>query len=506
MNIDPTIADMMSSPIINAGWVALAGVAATRALVRRHSILKLIAQIAFFIALTGILLANGILPYDIDPGRGSAVETVVLALVKIVWWMNVAWALVAFVRLFLVLEHTPREARLIQDIVVGLIYLGTALSIVAFVFGVPVGTLLATSGIFAIILGLALQNTLSDAFSGVALNLGRPFVLGDWIMLSDGTEGRVVESNWRATHLLTSGNNIAVLPNGFLAKLGLTNVSHPNETHGIPLSLRIAPTKPPAAAIECMEMVLLSCNSIVRDPPPLVALRGLDAAAIEVDLLFRVSSLAYSISAKNELIDLVYRHTRSAGLTLASPASSPSLGGASSAIPDAPNSSAVELLQSTPFFAALSGEERQALADAGSSRIYRKDEIVARQGQTLGSLMFVQRGVLLLTRQGQHGEDEIMRLAPGDFFGEDALLPGTVEPGTMTAIASTVIFELDKKHLAPLFEERPDMAGDLAAILAQRFELGLRDAHSTRNRTHRRSVTEMLKSMETAFLAPNGGP
>lgn len=52
------------------------------------------------------------------------------------------------------------------------------LSVLAFIFGAPVGMLIATSGLFAIILGLALQNTLSDVFSGVALNLGRPMCLG----------------------------------------------------------------------------------------------------------------------------------------------------------------------------------------------------------------------------------------------------------------------------------------------------------------------------------------
>ena len=56
----------------------------------------------------------------------------------------------------------------------------------------------------AIILGLALRSTLGDVFSGIALNLNRPYEVGDWIVLNDGTEGRVVETNWRATHLLNS--------------------------------------------------------------------------------------------------------------------------------------------------------------------------------------------------------------------------------------------------------------------------------------------------------------
>jgi hypothetical protein len=76
------------------------------------------------------------------------------------------------------------KGRLIQDLVVGLIYLGAALSVVAYVFSAPVGTLIATSGVFAIILGLALQSTLADVFSGIALNLSRAYTVGDWIVLA----------------------------------------------------------------------------------------------------------------------------------------------------------------------------------------------------------------------------------------------------------------------------------------------------------------------------------
>ena len=150
----------------------------------------------------------------------------------------------------------------------------------------PVGTLIATSGVLAIILGLALQNTLSDVFSGIALSLGRPYGLGDWIVLSDGTEGRVVETDWRSTHLLTAAHNVVVLPNSFLAKLGLTNVSSPDERHGLTLTVRLAPTKMPAIVLDVMHTVLQSCNSILKEPPPLITIKGLDAAAIEIELLF----------------------------------------------------------------------------------------------------------------------------------------------------------------------------------------------------------------------------
>ncbi|MGO7165425.1 hypothetical protein ACCS78_41270, partial [Rhizobium johnstonii] len=46
-------------------------------------------------------------------------------------------AVIGFIRLYLVLEGSPREARLLQDLVIGVVYIGMALSVLAFVFGVP---------------------------------------------------------------------------------------------------------------------------------------------------------------------------------------------------------------------------------------------------------------------------------------------------------------------------------------------------------------------------------
>src|SRR5438552_1625240 len=84
-----------------------------------------------------------------------------------------------------------------------------ALGVIAYVFDLPVQGLIATSGAIAIILGLALQSTLSDVFSGLVLSFSRPYRPDDWIKLEGGTEGRVIEMNWRATHILTPQRDLA---------------------------------------------------------------------------------------------------------------------------------------------------------------------------------------------------------------------------------------------------------------------------------------------------------
>lgn len=82
-----------------------------------------------------------------------------------------------------------------------LAYILATLQIIDKLFGLPVGALLATSGAVAIVVGLALQSALGDAFSGIVLNLTRPYRIGDWIVVDSALEGQVIETNWRAASL-----------------------------------------------------------------------------------------------------------------------------------------------------------------------------------------------------------------------------------------------------------------------------------------------------------------
>jgi small-conductance mechanosensitive channel len=484
----------LASPLVQVNLVGVAGIVVWHLIGRRRANTRLVVQIAFFAVMTAILVANGIAPHRFEGGGAGDAGAFLVISAKLLWWVHLAWAIIGFVRIYLVLEGRPREARLLQDVFVGVVYLSTALSILAFVFGVPIGTLVATSGVIAIILGLALQNTLGDVFSGIALSLGRPYVLGDWILLSDGTEGRVIESTWRSTHILTAANNVVVLPNSFLAKLGLTNVSRPDETHLVSLLVRVAPTRMPSIIVDIMRSVLLSSDSIVKEPPPIVALKGLDATALEIELLFRVTSPTQRTPARNEVLDLVYRHCKSAGLLLAMPpASVAMLNLPTEETAKPPRVTPLELIEAIPIFTALTSDEKRALADATSVRDFRKGEVIVRQGELLATLMMVRAGVIAM----RHGTEDFGRLAPGDFFGETGLLAGMGEAYTLEALTRVTVYEIDQQAFAPLLVNRPAMAEDLASSLSRRAEKV--HAGTAQGPQQERSVPAFLRAIQTVF-------
>src|SRR5215471_5742847 len=215
------------SLVVAFGLMVLGGLT-THFLLKNYPLTRAIIRVLFLILLTVVLVNGDIVPYQPLRFTDSPVLDAVHGALKVAWWLFAAWFVVGFLRAFVIVEHRPREAKLLQDLLAGLIYLAALFAIITYVFDLPIQGLLATSGAVAIILGLALQSTLGDVFSGVVLSFSRPYRPGDWISLEGGTDGRVIEMSWRATSILTARRDLAIVPNSTIAKSKIVNVSSPS--------------------------------------------------------------------------------------------------------------------------------------------------------------------------------------------------------------------------------------------------------------------------------------
>ncbi len=97
------------------------------------------------------------------------------------------------------------------------------------IFNLQLAPLIATSAVFSIILGLALQDTLGNLFAGISLQFDKSFEIGDWIevTVSGGQKavGQVKEISWRATVLIGWSDEVITLPNRTLANSQIANFS-----------------------------------------------------------------------------------------------------------------------------------------------------------------------------------------------------------------------------------------------------------------------------------------
>jgi hypothetical protein len=121
----------VTNPLFLAGVVIVAGFVGTRYWQPRSSLAYFAIQLAGFVTGRGLLLVGGVVPYR--PGVGSS-ERMRLSVsdLEIIWWLGGAWLTVGFLRAFVVLGRQPRESKLVQDLLAGLVYLAATVAIIAY--------------------------------------------------------------------------------------------------------------------------------------------------------------------------------------------------------------------------------------------------------------------------------------------------------------------------------------------------------------------------------------
>src|SRR5687768_7238379 len=259
---------------------ALISSVAVNRLVRRKLKLSLFLFGAYVLA-NIIVTVQGTLPGLPSFGEGSAVD------VQLRSFEQLAFA-AALINLLVVSLINPLRADRVPDAIPSIlqdaIVIGIFVLVATFVFQ---DKLLTTSAVGAVVVGFALQDTLGNAFAGLAIQSEKPFKIGDWIRVGE-FEGRVAEVTWRATKLRTKTGNFVVVPNNEISKHAIVNYSEP----AVPTRLEVevgasylsTPGDVKAAVMEALSQV----PRVLEAPAPDTLLQAFDASAIAYRVRFWV--------------------------------------------------------------------------------------------------------------------------------------------------------------------------------------------------------------------------
>jgi small-conductance mechanosensitive channel len=178
------------------------------------------------------------------------------------------------------------------------------------VFGFNVATVLATSAIFTIVLGLALQDTLGNLFSGVALQIERPFQIGDWVEVKNGSEqwiGQIQEITWRATSIIGFSDELIVIPNKTIAQSQLTIFSERTKPARFSQEFRfqyeIDILKAKATLLESVKTV----PEVLSEPEPRVLVMAVTESWVTLKLFYSIKDYG----RRYRVADIVVTNTMS---------------------------------------------------------------------------------------------------------------------------------------------------------------------------------------------------
>jgi small conductance mechanosensitive channel len=127
----------------------------------------------------------------------------------------------------LAVNRMPRASSLLGTVLSGLVrqvtlFVGAVIAIS--MLGVNIGPLLAMIGAAGLVIGLALQGTLSNFASGILILINRPYDVGD-VIDAGGVFGKVEAMNLVSTSVLTFDNQLMMVPNNQIWNGVITNVT-----------------------------------------------------------------------------------------------------------------------------------------------------------------------------------------------------------------------------------------------------------------------------------------
>ena len=190
------------------------------------------------------------------------------------------------------------------------------------IFGLKIAPLLATSAIASLVLGLALQDTLGNLFSGVALQFDKPYEIGDWIEIhQDGAHkwvGQVLEISWRATVLIGFAEETITVPNRVMAQAQISNFATKNRPIIRSQIFRLSHAVPVEPAKKALLEAVRNLPGIRRYPEPVVLLMEAGESWITAKLIYFIDNYGAQYSIGDQVIGACLGSLKASDVQLAS--------------------------------------------------------------------------------------------------------------------------------------------------------------------------------------------
>lgn len=360
----------------------------------------------------------------------------------------------------------PKFLREVFALVIFLLALGLVLGIG---YKADVTGVLLPSTVVVGVVGFAMQDLLGNVISGVAIQLGKPFQNGDWLVM-DSRQAEVIEVNWRSTRLRTNDNIYLDIPNREIVRGTIVNLSYPTKLHAMRLRIGVDYHAAPNRVKEVLRRAAETAGGVLATPAPKVFLVDFGDSAVVYEIKYWMEDHALY----NEITDAVRTNAwyalERARIKIPFPIRTVQVerrrtdGAAAHQLSDG----ARGLLRRQPFFQILDdAQTAQVLGSANLCR-YGRNETIIQQGADGDSMFILAQGAaqVYLGVNGQAAP--VATLQAGDYFGEMSLLTGEKRSATIVAASDCEVLEIEKPVIARLLAESPALLEKLGEMLAQR--------------------------------------
>ncbi|RKT44316.1 mechanosensitive ion channel family protein [Thiocapsa rosea] len=416
----------------------------------------------------------------------------------VVCYLVASWLLARLIEVMILRKADDTLPERVPKLVVGLIYVALMLVGIAIVLwqrGYSFAGIWLSTGVAAAVLGLALQRTLGDLFSGIALGIERPFKMGDWVELRDGTVGQVIDLNWRATRLRGWDNATHVIPNSKMAGEPLKNLHDDQHLFAPWYFVRIPAEVDPRFATALILDAALRCESVLKFPYPIVRLA--DATTIPYQYMVWVHLKNYPavFRGREELFREIHWAMQRAGISIAPEVHE--LHTRRAAVVQAEPPTILLALKGLDVAGLLTQEELEQVAARSVYSHFDSGHVILAEGAPSDAFYVIVGGLVEAAITLPDRTRKVTEvIGPGHHLGITSML--TDEPSflELRAKSDVNLIRIDLDCLRSLLAKRPELAERFARIVKERVDAADAARAASRQPVGRLSLRDIRQRIE----------
>lgn len=361
--------------------------------------------------------------------------------------------------------NTPR---LFRDLIRFFLILISTAIVLSVVWKADLGGLITALGVSSVVIGLALQDTLGNLFSGIALLFERPFSVGDWLDLN-GTKGKVVEINWRSVHLLTRELELLVIPNAILSKEIIRNYHLPQKLHVEPVDIGFSYDDPPNKVKRVLKEAALATKGVLKKPEPVIFTITYNDSSIDYRIRLFLADYDKVPQIRDEFISRIWYAANRNNLNIPFPIrtvyhQSPVKDREAERL-----QKFVQYLKTFPSFIYLEDDELEKLVQDASLKYFGIGEAAIARETIQRNIYLIIAGVAKISVLNNYGkETEIARISRGEFFGEMSLVSSNSGSILVTAIEDLEVLVLKTETVQDILDNVPRLSREIGEVIETR--------------------------------------
>jgi small-conductance mechanosensitive channel/CRP-like cAMP-binding protein len=402
----------------------------------------------------------------------ESIESLITKGTIIAAYLVLAWLIASVVEQIVILRRADQGQRRLSGLMIGMfrlvcLVIGFAFALAHLDYSIT-GVWVSTSVAVAVI-GFAVQRTLGDLFSGIALSLDRPFALDDYLELNDGTFGRVIDMNWRATRLKGWDNATYVIPNGELANQGFKNYHDDRHIYAPWYEFKVSAEVDPRYVKTLLLEAALSCENVMKMPLPVVRLSNALTIPYTYMVWVHFQNYPAMFFGREELFQEVHFALRRANIQISAEANELYLRKAS--VPDAKMPSIRLAIKSLDLEGRLTDDDLDEIAERSRYIIVKSGKVILEQGAVAESFDVISSGIVEASLEVTNGVwKSLEQLQTGDVFGIISMMTSEPSEFRFSAMTEVHIIRVDIESVRTLVDRRPGIAETFSQIVRKRME------------------------------------